>query len=128
MDDYLAHDNALQVISDNIEGEWFVTGCSHDPGTHTHLPTYNDRIHEGINTVGSPSVLTIKNDKPLLFDETLTWLLDCDLYKRLYEKHGAPTICNDINVTIGLHGGQTTHLLDDETKKREHDYLTEKHL
>lgn len=127
MDDYLTHENSLQMISDAFEGEWLVTGCAHNPGTHTHLPVYNERIHEGINTIGSPSVLTLRNDDPLLFDETLTWMLDCDLYKRLYEKHGPPTILNDINVTIGIHEGQTTFILDEETKQREHDYLIEKH-
>lgn len=127
MDDYLAHPDALQMISDAFEGEWLVTGCAHDPGTHTHYPVYNDRIHEGINTIGSPSVLTLKNDDPLLFDESLTWLLDCDLYKRLYEKHGTPTILNDINVVIGVGGHQTTHLLSEDIKVAEHDYLENKY-
>lgn len=126
-DDYLAHPDALQMISDAFDGDWLVTGCAHDPGTHTHYARYNDRIHEGINTIGSPSVLTLKNDKPLLFDEGLTWLLDCDLYKRLYEKHGPPTILDDINVVIGTGEHQTTFLLDEETKEREHHYLLAKH-
>ena len=129
MDDYLAHEDSLQMISDAFgkDDQWLVTGCAHNPGTHTHLPTYNDRIHEGINTVGSPSVLTLRNDGPLLFDESLTWLLDCDLYKRLYEKHGPPTILNDINVTIGVGEHQTTHILSDDIKVAEHEYTKQKH-
>lgn len=127
MDDYLAHENSLKMISDSFEGEWLVTGCAHNPGTHTHLPTWNDRIHEGINTIGSPSVLTLRNDNPLLFDESLTWLLDCDLYKRLYEKHGPPTILNDINVTIGVGEHQMTHLIPNEVKVEEHNYIAQKY-
>lgn len=130
MDDYMAHDDALQEIADAWmdDTRWMVTGCSHDPGTHFHLPTYNDDIYKGVNTIGSPSVLSLKNDADLLFfDERLTWLLDCDLYKRLYEKWGPPTILNDINATIGIHDGQTTMTLPDEIKEDEHDYLLTKH-
>ena len=127
-DDYLAHPRALEMVDKAFRGQWLVTGCAHDPGTHTHYARYNPRIHEGINTIGSPSVLTLKNDNPLLFDESLTWLLDCDLYKRLYDLHGPPAILDDINVVIGTGEHQTTFLLDEETKLREHDYLLEKHI
>ena len=128
MDDYLAHPNALQVISDGFEGAWLVTGCSHDPGGHTHVPTWSAKVPRGMNTIGSPSVLTLKNDNPLLFDENLSWLLDCELYGRLYEKHGAPTILDDINVTIGIHDGQMTRLIPDEAKDQEYYYVTKKHV
>ena len=59
----------------------------------------------GKNTISSPSVLTIKNEKPLLFDEKLIWLMDVDYYKRCYNKFGNPKIINNINVVnrIGLH-------------------------
>lgn len=127
MDDYLAHPEALQRISDAFDGEWLVTACAHDPGTHTHYPVYNENIYRGVNTIGSPSVLTLKNDSPLFFDETLTWLLDCDLYKRLYEKHGPPTILNDVNVMIGIHEGQTTHILSEDIKEAEHNYMEQKY-
>lgn len=127
MDDYLAHPNALQEISDNFIGEWLVTGCAHDPGTHSHYPAYNDDIYLGVNTIGSPSVLTMRRESALLFDEKLTWLLDCDLYRRLYEKYGEPTILNDINVMIGIHAGQSTHLIPDTIKSDEHEYLIEKY-
>lgn len=126
-DDYFAHKDALQVIANNLIGNWLVTGCAQDPGTHSHYPVWNDDMYRGVNTIGSPSVLTMKNDEPLLFDETLTWLLDCELYMRLYEKYGPPTIVNDINVMIGIHEGQTTHTLPDEIKLKEHEYLNQKY-
>lgn len=126
-DDYLAHPHALAVIADRFTKGWLVTGCAHDPGTHTHLPTWNDEIYKGINTLGSPSVLAFENHDPLLFDESLTWLLDCDLYMRLHARYGLPTLLNDINVKIGIHEGQTTHLLADEIKQNEHNYLIQKY-
>lgn len=127
-DDFFAHPNALQVIIDNFKDEdnWLVTACDHTTGK-PHYPRYNDNIHRGINTIGSPSVLTIRNRDPLLFEPQLNWVLDCDYYKRLYEKFGEPKIINSINVVIGIHEGQTTNRLSDEYKKSEIKYLIEKY-
>ena len=130
MDDYLAHENALKTIVDAFKGNWLVTGCGHDNGDiwyNPHYPKWNDQIYTGLNTIGSPSVLTMKNDDPLLFDENLSWLLDCDLYQRLYDKYGQPTILNDINVIIGVGEHQTTRTLSDEIKANEHNYLLNKY-
>lgn len=127
MDDFLAHDNALEVIWDNFKGWWLVTGCEHTDGIerfNPHIPKYSREV--GKNTIGSPSVLTIKNDHPLMFDEEMTWLLDDDYYKRLYER-GAPTILEDINVVIGLGEHQMTYILSDELKANEFEYITHKH-
>lgn len=128
MDDRFAHPDALQQIVDAFEGrdeKWLVTGCDHEPGTHTHLPTWNDKLTQGVNTIGSPSVMAMKVKE--LFDENMSWLLDVDLYHRLNEKYGQPIYLDDINVTIGLHAGQTTFLMADEAKLAEHNYLKEKY-
>lgn len=130
MDDYFAHYDALQEIVDAFEGtnnQWLVTGCNHDPGTHTHLPSWNDEIHLGKNTIGAPSVLTIRNGIDTYFDEELGWLLDCDLYRRLYDKFGLPIFLNNINVTIGIHEGQSTHLMGEEVKIKEQKIMEEKY-
>lgn len=134
MDDYFAHPNALQKIGDysnyliNHNG-WLITACEHDDGVNrgsSHYPEWNDNI-QTVNTIGSPSVLAFRNENPLLFDEKLSWMLDADLYKRLYKRYGIPVILNDINVVIGIHGGQTTYALSDEQKKSEVDYVINKH-
>lgn len=132
MDDFMAHDNALREIVHNFEGNWLVTGCTHqefgESYTHSiHTPSYSKDIHTGNNTIGSPSVLTIKNDNPLLFDEEMTWLLDADYYKRLYEKYGSPTILRDVNVVIGLHKWQATHTMGEARKVQEYEYITKKY-
>jgi hypothetical protein len=57
----------------------------------------------------------------------MTWLLDADYYKRMYEKYGDPVILKDVNVVIGLHPGQATHLMGDERKVFEHNYITKKY-
>lgn len=130
MDDFLAHKNALKNIVDNFKGGWLVTGCTHTDGLrrfNEHMPEYTDDIHTGNNKIGSPSVLTFENKEPLYFDETMTWLLDCDYYKRLHERYGAPTILNDINVVIGVGEHQATHSMPEETMIREHNYLIKKY-
>ena len=131
MDDYLAHPNALKEIVDNFgDSEWLVTGCLHqsgdEPPHNPHYPEYNDNI-EVLNTIGSPSVLAIRNTGHLLFDENLSFFLDCDLYKRYYKMYGSPKIINDLNVVIGLGDHQMTHLLSSEEKQKEFNYSFKKH-
>ena len=131
MDDYLAHDNSLRNIVNKFKGQWMVSGCKHsfdgNKVFNTHWPEYSNDLRTGNNTIGSPSVLTIKNKDPLMFDEEMTWLLDCDYYHRLYEKHGKPTILEDVNVIIGLGAHQATNILSDELKVNEQTYLTQKY-
>ena len=136
MDDYMAHDRALEKIVRHFKGQWLVSGCSHtidDPmgvvkeHSNPHIPHYSLDICTGNNTIGSPSVMTIRNKKPLLFDEEMTWLLDCDYYKRMYDLYGEPTILKDINVSIGLHRGQITNTLGYERKLQEQEYITKKY-
>jgi glycosyltransferase involved in cell wall biosynthesis len=126
MDDYLAHPDALKNIVDNFAGRWLVTGCNHDNGIeifNPHIPYWNPEMVKGANTIGSPSVLTIKNEDPLLFDETMTWLLDCHYYNQMYQKYGVPIFLNSIDVTIGLGPHQMTNILTEEEKERERNYL-----
>lgn len=133
LDDYFAHDNALQEIVDNFgpEDQWLATGCLHqgeDEEPHSpHLPEYTQDIHRGNNRIGSPSVITIRNSGHLLFDENLSFLLDCDLYRRYYETYGPPKLLNDLNVVIGLHEGQTSNTMPSEEKLTEYQYLLEKY-
>lgn len=131
MDDYLAHENALTEIVKAMEeyphSQWLISACKHDPGTHTHYPVWSTRLLEGVNTIGSPSVLTMRRENAFLFDEELGWLLDCDLYWRLDQEYGQPIYLDDVNVTIGVGEHQTTHLMPEEEKLKEHMYLKEKY-
>lgn len=131
MDDYFSHNMALERIANHFKGHWLVTSCRHtidgELFYNTHHPYYSDDIHTGNNTIGSPSVLTIKNRDPMFFDEELTWLLDCDYYKRMHEKYGEPTILRDINVNMGIHEGQATNTMGDQRKLLEFEYMRNKY-
>ena len=131
MDDFLYNEDALKHIHENFEGGWMASGCVHTTDGNEffnpHYPTYNQDIGMGVNTIGSPSVVAFGNDEPLLFDENLSWLLDCELYERLYARYGEPTIIPFLDIGMGLGPHQMTHLLTDEEKQGEHEYLRNKH-
>lgn len=133
MDDQLASKNALQLIVEAFSADktryWLVTACEHTHGKDRFnkiVPKYSDSLKKGVNTIGAPSVLAFRNDNPLLFNENLTWVLDCDLYCRLFNCHGEPIILKDVGVLIGIHAGQATNIIDDETKRKEENYYLTK--
>lgn len=137
MDDYFAHPKALEVIVKSFpkDSMWLATGCLHqrigennyeDPHS-PHLPEYTKDIAKGNNRIGSPSVITLRNKDVLYFDETLSFLLDCDLYKRYYETHGHPRLIDDLNVVIGIHNGQVSNTMSDKEKEEEFNYLANKY-
>jgi hypothetical protein len=126
-DDFLYDENSLQIVVDYINKKpikWLLTGCTHTSDlintSKNMVPFYHDRIYEGINTISSPSVLTIKNNDVLFFDETLHWLMDVEYYKRCYDKFGEPDIVSQICV-VNREGNivRATNLIDDETKQNE---------
>lgn len=125
-DDYLAHKDALKRIVDalkaNPESNWLITGCDNN-----EFPYYTQDIHRGNNKLGSPTVLTIKNEKPMLFDENLGWLLDCDYYRRMYDEHGAPIIVDGVEVILGIGEHQATNIMGDKIKRLEHEYMQNKY-
>ncbi len=132
MDDFLSAEDSLSDIVNNFKGNWLITACAHDRGNgkikNPHFPSYNERLYLGENTIGAPSVLTIRNQDPLLFDENLIWLLDCDYYKRLYDRYGDPSILNKVNVIIGLGKYQATHHINFWKKRSERNYMKRKYM
>lgn len=133
-DDFLYDNKSLEIIANNFDLEkdsWLVTACEHSRDGVTFFrpfyPKYNRKIYLGKNTISSPSVLTIKNDQPLLFDEKLKWLMDCDYYKRCYDKFGPPKIVNKIAAVnrIGSHQISVTEA-NDSLKKIEYNYMKNK--
>ena len=124
MDDWLAHPRALQDIVDNFEfiDDWLITGANTNPHPH-----WTDNIETGNNRLGSPSALTMRRKNAMFFDEKMSWLLDCDLYRRLYDKYGEPKILDSVGVNIGIHDGQMTNLMSDKEKLAEHKYMKKKY-
>lgn len=134
-DDFLFNEDSLEITVSNFDTtkhKWLVSRCEHSHDGNTFVrdfkPHYNDNIHLGNNTISSPSVLTILNDNPLLFDENLIWLMDCDYYKRCYIKFGEPKILNAITAVNRIGGHQVSNTLaTEEIKNNEHKYVIEKY-
>src|SRR3990167_2787565 len=122
MDDWLTNPNSLQIMVDVMdlkpEINWLIAGTSTNP-----TPEWTDDIETGNNKLGSPSALMFRNrfEDNLLFDEKLSWLLDCDLYKRLKEKYPEWIKVLGNLVSFGGHEGQATNLMSDDYKLSEHE-------
>lgn len=134
-DDFLNSENALAETVKHFDltrDHWLVTGCLHTTDgmtfTRSFFPTFNPEILLGNNTIGSPSVLTIKNKVPLLFDVKLKWLMDCDYYKRCFNKYGLPKIVNAVTVVIRQGGHQVSQTeAVEEVRKNERKYVVKKY-
>jgi len=124
LDDYFYANDSLNDIVKHLTGNynWLVTACTHTTGGD-HYPYYS----ESENTIGSPSVLTFKRFVTERFDTQFSWVLDLDLYRRLFRNYGRPKILNKINVVIGIHPGQMTNILTEERKLWEHELLKQKY-
>ena len=127
VDDWLEDKNYLAELYGLFKDpkiNWIITAST------TNLnPLWTDDLELGNNKLGSPSALAFRNefDGNILFDEKLSWLLDCDLYKRMREVYGFPYIWEHIKVGIGIHDGQMTNLMSDDYKLSEHEYVQKKY-
>lgn len=127
LDDYFSHSGALEGMLDvalKLNKNWIICGTEDNP-----TPYSTNNIETGNNHLGSPSALMFKNyfEDNLLFDETMSWLLDCDLYKRMEKKFGSACILPGNYITIGKGSHQMTHILTDEEKLLEHEYMNKKY-
>lgn len=134
-DDFLFKENALFEIVTNFDlsvDSWMVTpSISSEDAINFYnpfYPKYHDKIYLGKNTISSPSVLTIKNDKHLIFDEKLIWLMDVDFYKRYYDKYGLPKVLNTINVVNRIGDHQISNKLKVQRKEAEERYMRTKFI
>ena len=126
-DDFLFDVYSLEKIAEYIKQKdinWLVTGCTHTRDMETTydsmVPKYHHYIHQGINTISCPTVLTIKNtDDKLYFDENLKWLMDVEYYKRLYTKYGMPDVLNDICVVNRDAEVRATTMITEQEKQEE---------
>jgi glycosyltransferase involved in cell wall biosynthesis len=124
-DDFLHNEYSIELIVNFFDenDKWLITSCLHtNDGINMfneHHPKWNDKIHLGINTISSPSVLSIKNDVKERFDDDLIWLMDCDMYKKLYDSYGPPKILPSVNVVNRLWGNRLSDTIPQSIKDNE---------
>lgn len=134
-DEYLFAPDALEKIestfNENLDRYWLVTGCAFGkrPGgiDGEIKPYYSDDIILGKNTIGSPSVLSFRNENVQFFNEDLLWMMDCEYYKRLHLEHGEPLIIEEALVFICQHKDQVSSIMDEGKKREEEEMLKNKY-
>jgi glycosyltransferase involved in cell wall biosynthesis len=126
-DDFLYGKSSLENLHKHIKNnmgiKWVITACEHTKDgvnmIRPFYPKWNNKMHLGVNTYSSPSVLCIKNETKLFFNEELVWLMDVDYYKRMYDKYGEPYYLNDISVVNRLWGERVSNILSNDIKNKE---------
>lgn len=134
MDDYFAHEHALENIIEgfvaNPERSWLISANLHDDGKGTgfpHIPSWNDELYLGRNTLGSVSTLTMRKDCTENFDPSLKWMIDVDLYWRLHQKYGLPVLGHTTDVVVQWHEGQQTNLISNADKVKEFELMNKRY-
>lgn len=124
LDDRLASPTALEEMVEAFTDEvlWMIVGVNTNPN-----PRWTDDIETGNNKLGSPSALMVRRANAILFDEEMSWLLDCDYYKRMCKMYEEPKILAGEYVVIGEGPHQMTHILTAEDKQAEVNYMQTKY-
>lgn len=112
-DDFMFDRRCLEKFDEAFKyknNKWAVCGCNHTrDGVNFErfmVPSWNDKLLEGVNTISSPSVLAFRNENVELFDENLTMLMDVEYYYRMDKKYGLPVVIDDCLVTNRCHENQ----------------------
>jgi len=133
-DDYLFDNNSLQNIITILNEKnpiWLATSCEHsDDGINCYnrfVPEWNDRIWTGSNSLSSPSVITVRRDSFIEFDNDLIWMMDCDWYKRMFDKYGKPYILDEICIVNRTWGGRLSDTISYDRKNNEKTLMFKKY-
>ena len=133
LDDYFSYADSLEKIVtafEEGEADWQITACLHNINGQVgapHIPYWTPDIFTGNNRLGSVSTLAMRRESARLFEEPLTWLVDCDLYYRLFLEFGPPQILKSENVVIDTRTDRLTSTLSEELKAKEVEYLKRKY-
>ncbi len=134
MDDYFTHPYSLDTLVEeydkNPDKAWAVTACMHHNNGREgdfHMPEWTDDIYTGNNKIGGLSVLSMRRDKAIFFEEPLQWLIDVDMYYRLYLKYGLPIFISNPNISVDTRETRSTHTISNDLKANEVEYLQKKY-
>lgn len=132
-DDYYFAPNSLQKRIEVLgNAQWAVTATIHYAVEknmfYWHLiPSYREDIYLGHNSIGSPSLLTMRKENCPSFDEKLFMLTDCDYYKQLFDKFGPPSSSPDITSVSCIWEGQSQKNVSQEKMNIEISIVKEKY-
>jgi glycosyltransferase involved in cell wall biosynthesis len=121
-DDFFYDTESLEKILTEFNDSdkmWLVNGCNHtkDDGYNFYwemFPKWNDKMIEGVNSISSPSVLSMRKEcfDKIRFDEKLVMMMDCDYYYNLKSNFGDPIYFEDVLVSNRVHENQISNTYD----------------
>jgi glycosyltransferase involved in cell wall biosynthesis len=131
-DDLLFGSDSLELMMHEFHrgARWCVGRTMHMVDgrlVHPSTPFASTAMAYGGNTIGPPSVLSFVNAGPLLFNEGLIWLMDCEYYLRLLKRYGPPARTPYFNAIIRIWDNQLTNHISDQVKSREADIVLDTH-
>jgi glycosyltransferase involved in cell wall biosynthesis len=119
LDDYIEGPDTFEMmISILKEGyKWLISGCKHyDYNTEIFYNPIIPRIEgdgthllKGVNYVGCPSVGLIPKNE--FFDTNVKYMIDCEIWYRLFKKYGYPGVLKDYRIVIGMGSHTLTNQL-----------------
>lgn len=132
-DDFLFGNSALEKIYENIHrtnSKWMFMSYWHSNDRvnlyRYYIPYMNDNVSL-INTLGTPSALTLKNENVPEFDINLKSMYDCEFYGRMINLYGGPLIVNDPTMINYIHENQTTQsIINPDLLRSEEEYVRRK--
>lgn len=127
-DDYMYDEKSLEATKNFIDERpdinWMATKfCHSNDGVSTYrimFPKWNDQLVYGQNGMGCPSVIAIKNENIMYFDEELNWLMDCEYYKRMYDKYGEAPVLDQLTVVNRTNPERLTNSMPESRKLMEY--------
>jgi len=133
-DFFISPFSLTRIVESYLENKfsWAAVGALHTRDYKTYynkiIPHYSDEVYLGINKLGGPSCIVIKNDnEKLYFDKYLNWMGDCDYYRKMNEKYGAPHIIQDPLIAYKQWYGQFSNTMSNEVKNKEMDLVRSKY-
>lgn len=123
-DDFMFDNKCLEKFNNVFKHEnahWAVCGSNHtNDGLNFErfiVPSWNDRLLDGVNTISSPSVLAFRNSNIEFFDENLTMLMDVEYYYRMGKKHKLLVVIEDCLITNRQHDNQISSRYSESLEK-----------
>ena len=114
-DDFLIDSHVL-VSSQKVstESPWRAFACqgAQEDGSLIEqkvFPIFTNRLRDGENQIGAPSVVAFKKSSYVQMDSRLPYLFDVDWYLSMAHANGFPSYETTTSIGIRSHAGQATH-------------------
>lgn len=126
MDDYFYTPDALNIIVREMENNnsiWSLCSTHHfkedlNEFTSKLYPTWGgEKLLDGQNTIGAPTVMSYRKENEMLFDEKLRLLVDVELYYRMMLEYGLPLFIYSTLVVTSLSDSSTSGRMESDKEQ-----------